>query len=722
MSAHIGQMPLGYWLRRRGDKFKAGIDPMEMVEAAGEEAVVKYIETLVADSRNFMERHWYEIWKRNIFFVYGAQHIEQDAEGSWHPRDITEDMRRVVNFILQLVLRAVSDKVGAKPTWGVVPYASAPEENMRARTSERMLKSTWNGEDLLPLRLLSAMTEEIFGSALVKVQHNEKGGPVEQIQIPIMTPDGPLMGDDGEPVTAPGPFKAQGIVEHSEVSPFYFHVPSGRRTPIVDKLPWVIEDPPMDLHEIWQRYGFDAKHDTEGKDPIYTIATDFARLMEAPDMGFQDSRPRDQATHLQYHEEASIIPGLEKGIRITIINSRIVDARKAQQPNSFPYVHFCTTTRDGTFWGHSKVNEMIDPQRYINEDAQLLAQARDLGASPFLWDQSGSGISEASFVGGPRVLTSPVPPQWLDTPQLSQALIEDARENKANLDRVASQHGPSRGELPGKSPHSAQSLEFMEQAEKSSSQPQLLWSGWALASWGQKTLQIIKDFSTNEQVYVLAGKSSDPESFMAGPQNIPQRFVVQVQQDSALQELKEPLRQRVLAGLQGGMYGQQIMQDEMRLQKLRDHVDFPTPSELIPPEEWDRRNAIAEAAALIEQGENPMAEPLENHQVHFAEHVLRMKHPDWKRWSDEQKKVWMAHIQHHQKLLEAEQASQQTEQFTQLMTQAAVEASGRGKFRDSEALLLVIRGILEQLNQKEQEALTQAEQIQEATLQTQGGG
>ena len=97
-ASSAGDGPLSLHLLSSGYKGVPG-QPMKTLKKSDPQTVVRYVKNLIEQSRNHMQRHWYRIWERNAYFTYGAQHIEQDAEGRWHPRELGPDDRHVTNLV-----------------------------------------------------------------------------------------------------------------------------------------------------------------------------------------------------------------------------------------------------------------------------------------------------------------------------------------------------------------------------------------------------------------------------------------------------------------------------------------------------------------------------------------------------------------------------------------------------------------------------------------------
>lgn len=707
-TASAGDGPLSLYLLSSGSKGVPG-KPLQTIKKADTQTVVKYVKNLVEQSRNHMQRHWYRVWERNAYFTYGAQHIEQDQEGRWSPRQLAEDDRHVTNLILPRVMRVVSKMVGAKPSWSVTPRDSTPEETARARTAEKLLRAIYNHKKVLPRRIMVELSKVVFGSGILKVYWDPRAGTLREGKTPIFDGNGQQVGE--QPT---GKFQEDGDLVIREVLPQYFHVPVSASSPIVDDCDWVAERSPLTLAEIWQRFRYAATADTSDFDPIARLASDFTRFIEASDIGFTDSRPQDQANVIEYHEKPRNIPGFERGLILTIINDHVVSAGPQQLPPEagYPYVHFLSWMRPATFWGHSSVNEMIHPQRLYNTDRKKLSQARDLTALPWLWDPLGSGLPEGALTDGPRVLKGVQEPKFIGPPPMSQALVEDQAQNLMDMDRVNASSSVAHEGGTGKSPYSADAIQMLKESEESVLQPQILMAVGAYSDLGQKALELVKRFMREERMYVVGGSSADYGAFMVSGRDVPALYHVEVAEDSALYSMKSALRQEIMMAMQLGLYGQPGA-DPIQNQKMLDYLKYPTPGDLTPPEVLDRRVAIREHVELLENGNPPMVNPLENKIVHLSEHIRRTKEPDFDHWPPQAQQILMAHIEMTQQMTQAEQAKGAESQWLQQLQQQVLEAVGRGKFRDADAMLLAIRGILEKLELQKAEAEAKAQQGQQ---------
>lgn len=721
-----GNAPLSIWAMKQSVKLVSG-DTAKTIKKLDPPAVMRYVKQLVQNSEGEKQRHMHSEWSANIFFTYGKQHIERDDRGRWHPMPLAEDELHTTNVILPRVFHIVSKYVGAKPTWSVVPKDTTPRDAERARTAEKLLRAIHDHGDMLPKRVFLTLCQIILGDAFMKIYHDETAGPISRQQEPITDGVGnPVIDPEtGQPAVADAGFAPSGDLVQEEVSPYYLHVPPGTSSPLMEECDWIVEKVPTSLKTIWRRWQFDARPDATQEDPMYQMLSDYSRIIGSTDAGFRDTRSRDRAYVWEYHELASMVEGFEEGIILTICNDEILDVRPQQLPHEVgsAYNHYSSMPMIGRFWSHSVVTEMRSPQKLWNKDRLRLGQNRDMTALPWIWDPIGSGIPQGALTSGNRVLKGHIEPKFLPMPGLSQALVADAQENLADIDRVSNQFGPSRGELPGKSPLSNQALEALKESEASALQPQIALAVHTYSGQGRKVLELMRRFIPAPRLYALAGASSEAEGFIAGGDDIPQEYLVQVQEDSALHQLKGAMRQELLQAVQLGLYGP--LDDPVRLQFMRDQLRFPTPTDLTPNEVLDRRNAIMEASRFMNEGTPPEASPLEDHTVHLLEHIRVTKTPEYRQWPQEARQVWVQHIQQTEGLMKAEQAAGREQGFGVALEQAVIEAISKGKFRDAEAMLLSIRGIAERVQLELQSAQQQAQggpAQQPAGQQQQAGG
>jgi len=700
----IDSSPLSTWSRRLGVRGKMG-DPAKTVKKIGEQRVAKYITQLAEASHNYKTQYMHSEWARNILAVYGLQHIERDADGRWHPIALGEDEKHTSNLMLKSAFALASSFLGASPDWAVVPASGDSEDVIKARTAEKILRAIYHEHKVFVRRLFAILDMVIMSDGFLKLCFNPMGGQVMKKEMPIVDGLGqPVIDPETGQLAANVSYGIEGDLEIYAPSPFHIHVPPGTKTPLMNDCDWVIEKAPISLAQIWARYRYEAKPDTTASDPAYELASDFSRAIGAKlENYYVDTRAKDEAFVYEYHELAKLQEGYEEGIVIKVVNDEIVSVTPQPLPHraGYQYVHLPQLPMHNRFWSHSVMTEVWPAQKMYNKDRLRLSQNRDLTALPWIWDPHGSGIPQDALTSGPRRLRGVTEPKWISPPSLSQALVADLSESLADMDRIANQFGPARGELPGKSPLANQALEFLQQAENQTRQPQLALSSDAWIDFGYKALETVRRFYPEGRLFAMAGPTARVEGFMAGAQQIPLRYEILVQADSALVQSKTQLRQELMQGIQVGLYAD-AMQDPQKLQWLRDQLRYPTPGDLTPPQMLDHENAVMEWQRFLTEGTPPEVSPLEDLSVHIEDHVRVTKTEGYKRLPTEMRKTWVEHIQQTQALLQSQQAAGTQAGFEQQTMSALLEAVSRGKFRDAEALLLAMRGIMERLQMEVQ--------------------
>jgi hypothetical protein len=704
VDAPMGQAPLSLWLKRKKSSLKK--EPKD--------SIVRYILGLVEQSQQFKRRYLEPGWLQRLYYVYGAQHIERDLQGRWTPRQIGEDERRVANIMLPRWMHFVAKSIAPKPQWTCIPWASTPEEVERARTGEKIIKAMHEDQSMLVKKLLLEMERFLFGSAFTKTFYDPKGGALRKEMIPGIDGAGnPLIDQEtGQQVMIEGPWRREGEVRIENVSAFDMHGSTSAMSPLMTELDWCAQRSSQSVAEIFRMHGVMATPETTSLDPLRQLSVDFTRFLEAGTYLGADRRPTDSAYVTEYHEKASEIEDFERGIVISIVNQKLIPLGDKDEPwapqqfdpdsaheAGYAFEHYVCIPVIGRFHGHTPMAELIGAQDAINKDRMLLATARDLRAIPPLLEPFGSSIPEGAFtVGGPRRIkyTGSQAPAAVNFGPFDQALIEDARENMSDVDRMANLFGPSRGEMMGKSPWSAEALQFFAEAEESDMMPQTFLASYSYARAGQKVLQLVKQFYKKERLWVLTGPSGEVDSFMAGSSDIPERFRIRVQPDSALPLLKGALQQKMERQIQMGLYGN-YAENPVLQQDLRDAMQMPTPFELMPPEIMDRKRAVRMLVELKRTGVMPPPRPTDNFQIFIETWAARMKQPDFDHWPPDLQEQLVMATEKLQQEVKKQQGQEMKDQFNQAIMQAVVEAVSRGKFRDAEALLLAHRGIVERV-------------------------
>jgi hypothetical protein len=724
------EAPLSFWLHSRQEKIKK-LDDLRSTKL--EEDVVKHVRGLVETSRENKQRLVEPTWLESLYMVFGAQNIEQDDRGRWAPRDMGEDERRIRNLMLPRAMYVVAQFLKVKPIWDTVAKEGPPENLARAERAEQMLRAVYHQQNLLPLRSYIAWSTTIFGSGIGKSYYDRHAGPLQPVDVPLRGGDGQPMADkNGKPMSKRQGWRRTGDVQESEVLPFFFHVPVSATSPDVDTCPWVAEETPLWVSDIYRRWRFMARPDIETQQPIMRLAADFTRFAEGLEVMVPSMECADMATVYEYHERGSDIPGFEEGVVLHICNDKIIGVGPQQVPYDcgYPYCHYVYIPRKNQFWGHSIMNELKGAQRDYNEDRRSLAVARDMGALPPIVEPVGSSIPEGAFIkGGVRRLKyTNQPPQVMQGfGQLNQALVTDVQENEKDMDRLAQQFGPTRGELIGKSPWSREALEFMREQQETTLQPTLFLNIAAFTKWGNLTLELLRKHVTAERLFYYRASAQDVIRFKASGDAIPEHTRVQVQETSALPMLKAALRQEILNNVAAGLYGspEEVAGDPILRHRILQHMQTPVSKDLLPPELVDWDNAMQEAEDLLMTDTVPTMTHVENKQIHLRAHKYRANLDDFKFWPSEQQQLFMMHIAETEAMLEQEQAGQMEQQFIQQVQMATTEMVARGKVRDAEALLVSVRGLLEHFESQKQAAaarVQEASQAREVAMATAMGG
>jgi hypothetical protein len=345
----------------------------------------------------------------------------------------------------------------------------------------------------------------------------------------------------------------------------------------------------------------------------------------------------------------------------------------------FSYTEFRYDVVPGRFAGRTPAEDMVPLQKRVNGiDAQVILNRKTM-LSPWVLAPKGSGLDPARqyMRPGATVLYNFVgvgaAPQVVPGTPLPQQIMEERAQAIQAMDQLAQDAaGLAQKDMPA-GVKSGIAMNFAKEAKEEVTIPRLKrWGAW-IAERDRKRLLLSQAYYREPRVVKLLGVGNEWQARLFRGSDLRGNTDVSVDPGTLIWRSQSAKQQAIMDATEAGLID---VQDQVQKQKLIEELgiaNFDTP---IGP---DRRRALKENAQM-DDGEQVEMTPVDDHQVHIAEHIARIKDPSFDELPDMARQAHMGHLQAHQQAVqEAQQAADQAqEEKLQRRIMLAAQAKNEG--------------------------------------------
>ena len=415
--------------------------------------------------------HMEEGWLRNIGFFSNKQDFYIDEGRIYETLSQVPEHRIVyrANMTRAAVARAVSKILNVHPQFKAVPVAGDPRSRNIAEVSERLFHhikdvTEWDQKKLMQ----GTMWAAICGSGFYRTIFDNEAGPknrfyIDAQGIPINALN--LSGDDKAKMDRDAMFKefADGDVTIKVENPFGIFQDWSARDDGVKGCRWMATRHWMDCSVVAEWLGVD-EEDVQPDDGHLGL-TNYEEAIAFFGPGWFDphywrtpdeKRNKRTMTVDMWERPSRAYP---KGRRIIYAGGKVwVDAKNPYVGERSSICHLPFVKQDwvphpGRFWGASLVEDLVSPQRHLNEARSCLLEFLRIFGRPATFVGSNSGIDPKSMTiepGGVYVINEVSKGvQHAPAPNLPPAVSEIGAIVQNDLSYISSASEVEKGSMPG---------------------------------------------------------------------------------------------------------------------------------------------------------------------------------------------------------------------------------------------------------------------------------
>ena len=595
-------------------------------------------------ARKSIERQW----QLNMNFVMGNQYTSIDSMGEIE--DYTKQYfwqeREVYNHIAPIVDARVAKLCKVRPILSVAPASSSEQDIGMAKVSQKILKSIEHN-----LRLSEKITEatnwsELCGTSFYKIVWNSQ--------------DGSVIGKDES-----GQAIKNGEVEVSVCSPFEIF-PDSYSTENIDDLTSIIQAKPYNVNQIEQIW-----HKKVEPEDVDVLTLSNASI--AGGLGYTASVPKiisektkNSAIVIERYEAPSCT--FPNGRVIVVAGNTLLAIGDLPFVNmldgkrGFPFVKQCSMVQTASFWGYSIVERLIPVQRAYNALKNRKHEYLNRLALGILTVEDGSvdinNLEEEGLSPG-KVLVyrqGSTPPKILGTDALPSTFDKEEETLLSEFVQISGVNDMNVNSNLFNANMSGVTLELLLQQESDRLSATIDQVKYSMIEIGKKILRLYKQFATAQRLGKIEDDNGKIELFYWDSSEINSDDVI-LDTSNEIGETRAQRRSMIFDIMNAGLFSDENgKMSTSAKQKTLEMLGFGN---------WEDGNDIADLHIKragkenlqILQAQKPRVLPIDNHDLHIAQHTAFLLSNNYEKMAQDDEKVleiMLEHIAEHKKMLAKE--------------------------------------------------------------------
>lgn len=492
-------------------------------------AVVRYVQSLIRDT----EAEALARYKRatyNLLMTDGRQWID------WSTRDkawrelpaVKGKIRRTLNYIKPILRSRLQRLMSSELNWEAAPRSNDAEERDRAKVAEQWNQFRWDQERMDARTRQASFLAFNCGVTYLKRFWNPQTGPLQTAQVIAPHPR------TQQPTAYPADESGQPLVDPqtgdpaSEDEAFTYRLgdtdtairtifnvrinPDAWGTDLAEGFRWLLDMEVVPLSVIRDRFGAKAKNVQSSQgiaslrqyEQIVKAVTQRFTPMPGGDLaaGIQTGvADRDLGLMVEYWEAPT--DSIKQGRLIQLAGDELMADTELPQ-DVVPYVPIYDERREMDAGGRASVDDLVDPQKIVNEQWSLIGQELRLHGVgqwvgfdfPGVFDQiSNSAGGEVRIPVTSQAMGRSIGDviQRIPPPVISEARWRLIEQAKMAMFDIGAYHEIQRGQVPP-GIDSGIAIQLLQEAEngqlhdavKSLKQSLIQWAriGMKIARWG----------------------------------------------------------------------------------------------------------------------------------------------------------------------------------------------------------------------------------------------
>lgn len=591
-----------------------------------------YVKSRVEESRTSGSRVAQEqVWMTNIAYLLGfdnvmydvnlRQYRTTDARGGGLRRN-----RIHVNKILPTIQNRLSRLCKNPPQFDIRPESNDVDDKDASRLGLEIIKNIWDKERINEKRLTLMMWLQQNGYAFMKVCWDESMGK------PLVDPfTNEAQGNEGD-------------IRCEPVSSFeMFHDPLARS---LDECQWLAQAKVRKIN--YFRDNFE-RGDLVKAEGVWLLSLQYEMKVNnftSSGSGNGQTEEKDSAIEIAYYEKAS--KKHPRG-RMIIVANNVVLEDKELPCGDIPFVKFDDIIVGGRFAAESVITHMRPVQDQYNRLISKRAEwTNKLLAGKYLAPKGhGMHVEALNDMSGEVVQYNPLPngqkPDIMSIPNIPQyAYVEEDKLNSMLLD-ISGINEVSRGQMPSAGMPAAGMAILQEQDQSRigvmSEQHEQSW-----AKFAQLILKYAQAYYKTDRILKIAGTNMEYTVKKFTGADIKDNHDVICIRGSTVPTSKELRRQEILNAYTQGLLGDPA--DPKLRQKVLGMLEYGEIAEI-----WNEmaidQNQIKEHLDMIENGQIPPREELDNHPLHIQDKNKYRKTDKFKKLDPYEQQLLLDDIEWH---------------------------------------------------------------------------
>lgn len=531
-------------------------------------------------SRERLESDWY----LNVSFYLGDQWIFWNRNRIDRPRLDPWRVTVTDNRMLPALDSRVARKVKNRPVFVVVPFSGDEEDRNAARLGEKILDHNWNALSLGEKSFRAIKWAELTGAGFWKIYWDKTKGAKRD----FLFRDGQLMRDaTGRPIPAEAMAQmpeaedisvksvAEGDLCIEVLSPFEIYPDPLAED--LDEAEWVIESKVRSPQYVKERYGVEAKPDSNVPTGIAESRMFPSSSTQGTSFGGRFSTSSEYMGVTLYEFWARPSSKYPHGKRAVWTQTQLLletDLNDSPYSDN-PYVMFRCLDVPGRFWPTSVATQLRGPQTELNKlRSQIVENAQRFG-NPAMLTSRQANIKYQGMPGERINFDSTTPdavPSYLQPPAIPQYIQNELERIEMSITEISGVHEVSKASVPS-GVTAASAINLLQEADDTRLGPEIHNIEDAFSRAGTKALKVQAKFSSEERTLRLAGEEGDWEISKYKGTMLKNNTNVEVQAGSAMPRSKAARQAAMTEMLERFLqYGIQL--DERALRKFFKEYDI----------------------------------------------------------------------------------------------------------------------------------------------------
>lgn len=332
----------------------------------------------------------------------------------------------------------------------------------------------------------------------------------------------------------------------------------------------------------------------------------------------------------------------------------------ADMDNPYPVDEFVDVPLPHQFWSPTIAAQLVDVQKELNllrsrvaDNTRRMMMPKIIAARQHQLQRS-QWTSESGEVVDYIAVPNIPPPQPWHPPSVHADVWRQIEMAVKDMDDISQIFPASEGKSGGAT--SGFQTNLLQEATDSVHAPDIREAEMAIESASYKLRRMVKQGFDVPRLINSIGRNYEPEIFEFVGDQVDEAADIVVEVGSGLPTLKAAKQDAVVNLYKMGLLGDPA--DPSVRGRALSMLEMGAADEGMDIAKTDENQARRENKSVMESGQVMDPEFWENHQVHYTEHTLLMKSPEWNGMDDQKKMIHIRHTVLHARFINPQAALQ----------------------------------------------------------------